>query len=409
VTTAASVILLLVVSLLADAAGGTAALRQLTLNVGACLGIGVLSAFLGEQLAQSGERLAVQRVRAADLAILKEYIIRSLSSGLLTVDRDGAVMTVNQAASEILSLDADAIIGQPVTAVLPALSPILAELGERQTLRRGEIRAARNGRELALGVSVTPLMDHRGEAIGRILNFQDLTELRRMEAQVKRAERLAVVGGVAAAVAHEIRNPLASISGSIELLRSAPQVGDENRQLMDIVVREVDRLNGLLGDLLDYARPREKVAMRIELGGVIDETVRVFAQDRTFAGVKVRPVLDPDATTRPVQADPAQLRQVVWNLLRNAAEAMPDGGEVRIELADAGGWAELRVIDEGVGIAPEDQEHLFEPFYTTKAGGSGLGLATVHRVVSEHGGTIGVTSSVGKGTTVTVRLPRPPA
>jgi two-component system sensor histidine kinase PilS (NtrC family) len=278
------------------------------------------------------------------------------------------------------------------------LRTVVGDIGERGVLRRGEISLG-GGR--ALGVSVAPLVDVKDRPVGRILNFLDLTELRRMEEQVLRARRLAIVGQLAAGVAHEIRNPLASISGSIELLRDAPQVDEENRQLMEIVLREVERLNGLVTELLEYARPRERVLGTIELDGLLQETVRVFSQDRSTSGVAVK------LETRParITGDPAQMRQVVWNLLRNAAEAMPQGGEIALSMADEPEWVELVISDTGSGIPAEDLERIFDPFFTTKTHGNGLGLATVHRIVTEHGGTIAVESKAGAGTEFRVRLP----
>ena len=375
-------------------------LRQLVLNVGAFAAIGVLAAYLGDELGRSGERLEKQRVRSLDLATLKEDIIRSLTSGLLTIDQAGNILTCNQTAGDILGVDDRQVIGHPIVAILPQLEGLLSGMGERDSVRRAEVR---NG-DLVLGVSASPLMNHRDEAIGRILNFSDLTELRRMEEQVKRAEKLAVIGGVAAAVAHEIRNPLASISGSIELLRAPLSTDDENGRLMDIVLREVDRLNGLVTELLEYARPRGRVTVEMDLGEALAETVRVFSQDRTWPGVEV--VLMERASAR-LAADPAQIRQVVWNLLRNAAESMPGGGTVRVELdvEDDGRTAVMTMVDTGAGITAEELEHIFEPFFTTKRQGTGLGLPTVHRIITEHGGTVSVASTVGAGTTIAVKLP----
>jgi two-component system sensor histidine kinase PilS (NtrC family) len=378
--------------------------RQLVLNIGACAAIGVLAAFLGDELARSGERLERQTARTLDLAALKEDIIRCLSSGLVTVDAAGRLMTCNAAAGDILGLHPDDALGRRAVDLVPELGPLLAGLRPGEALRRGEIRAVRaDGTTLVLGVSASPLVDHTGEPLGRILNFLDLTELRRMETQVRNAERLAVIGGVAAAVAHEIRNPLASISGSIELLRTAP-VDAENRELMDIVLREVDRLNRLVTEMLDYARPRDPMALPIDLGAVLDETARVFAQDRGRTHIRVELDVAADAAATRVVADPAQLRQVVWNLLANAADAMPAGGTVTLGLAVAGGWADLTVADHGTGIGADDLEHIFEAFFTTKRAGTGLGLPTVHRIVTAHGGQVSVASEPGRGTTVTVRL-----
>ncbi len=380
-------------------------LRAIMLNVGAMTAVAFLAAKLGEQLAQVGQTLARQSERVMDLAALKDDIIRCLSSGLVTVDSDGVVLTTNEAAGEILGIDPETSVGKPVAELLPALAPLLTTMDERQAVRRAEVNGRRSSGEIiVLGVSISPLMSHDDQPRGRILNFQDLTELRRMEKQVKRAERLAAVGGLAAGIAHEIRNPLASISGSIELLRAAPQIEGENKDLMDIVLRECDRLNGLVTDLLDYARPRERLPALVELGELLDETVRVFSQDRS--GPKLAVSFAGGAPIS-LQADPAQVRQVVWNLLRNAAEAMPDGGTITVSMATSGRWAEIIVADTGVGIAAEDREKIFEPFYTTKTRGSGLGLATVQRIVVEHAGELLVDSTVGKGTRFTVRLPLP--
>jgi two-component system, NtrC family, sensor histidine kinase PilS len=375
--------------------------RQLVLNGGAFAAIAFLSSFLGQQLAVSGEKLETQKLRTADLAQLNEDIIRSLTSGLVTVDGEGTILTFNEAAEEILGVPRQGALGRPIAEIVPEVGSILGDLGERGVLRRGEVSLAR-GR--ALGVSLAPLVDARDRAVGRILNFQDLTELRRMEEQMLRQRRLAMVGQLAAGVAHEIRNPLASISGSIELLKSAPEFDEENRQLMAIVLREVERLNGLVTDLLDYARPRERVLVALDLADLVKETVRVYAQDRSAPDVRLD--LHVDAAPARVVADPDQVRQVVWNLLRNAAEAMPSGGDLTVRVARSDDeWVELAVIDTGVGIAVDELEKIFDPFYTTKAQGSGLGLATVHRIVTEHGGTIAVTSEPGKGTEFRVRLP----
>lgn len=384
--------------------------RQLVLNGGAFAAVAFLAAKLGEQLASAGQRLETQEVRTADLAALNEDIIRCLSSGLITVDTNGKVLTFNEAAGEILGIAAEAARQRTLAELAPEVEELIGRVPGRGVMRRGEITIRRPGGERVLGISVSPLTNHRDEPVGRIVNFQDLTELRRMEAQVRRGERLAVIGQLAAGVAHEIRNPLASISGSIELLRSGPTTVDEDtRALMDIVLREVDRLNGMITDLLEYARPREPVMTPTDVRELLHETVRVFAQDRTTQNLRV--ALDaPDAGGAGVivQADAAQLRQVLWNLLRNAAESMPEGGDIQVELRVAREeqeWATVVVSDTGVGIAPDELDRIFDPFYTTKTRGSGLGLATVHRIVSEHGGTISVSSTPGSGTRFTIRLP----
>jgi two-component system sensor histidine kinase PilS (NtrC family) len=326
------------------------------------------------------------------------------------------VTRYNEAAAEITGFQARAALGRPIEAIAPEIAELVVRASGKAGLRREVIAVKRRSGERILGVSVSPLTNHRDRPVGHIVNFSDLTDLRRMEAQVQRAERLAAVGQMAAGVAHEIRNPLASISGSIELLRGTPTIDPESGALMEIVLREVDRLNGLITELLEYARPRERVLTPIDLGVVLDETLRVFAQDRTYAHVSATYAAEAEAADLEVQADPAQIRQVVWNLLRNAADAMPGGGEVKVSLRRVGEGvedgpdgdtrlAEFVVEDSGKGMSSEEQDRLFEPFFTTKTHGTGLGLATVHRIVSEHGGQILVESQVGRGTRMRIRLP----
>ena len=269
-------------------------------------------------------------------------------------------------------------------------------------------------------MSAAPLSDHAGGLIGRVIHFQDLTELKRMELAVARAERLASIGRLSAAIAHEIRNPLASISGSMELLRDAPGADPDSRKLMDIAVREVDRLNALVTSLLDYARPSTEERRVISLNDEVREVVAVFQGERRAERQDIRVAVETTGAAR-VEAAGGQLRQIVWNLLRNAADAMSAGGTITVRIAVEAGapdgasvgagpaWTRLTFTDTGSGIPKADLDHIFEPFFSTKSGGSGLGLPTVARIVDDHRGTIEVDSEVGRGTTVVIRLPAAPA
>ncbi len=390
--------------------------RQLVVNLAAFLAVGFLAAQLAAELSRAGERLEATRTVASDLAARSADVIRCLSSGLVTVDLGGRVTSWNEAASDITGIPRSSAEGRPVRELLPALAPLLEQAEAGSALRRAEVAVTRpDGGTVWLGLSTSPLTDHRAETIGHIVNFQDLTALREMSAAVKRSEQLAVVGKLAASIAHEIRNPLAAISGSVELLEppassSAPPIPEaETRQLIGIVKREVDRMNGLVTQLLDYARPRSMMATPLELGVLVRDTVLVFGQDRSFPGVNVQQ--DEAAAPVMVNADPEQLRQVVWNLIRNAAEAMPEGGNLHIAVKavpagpDTPAHAELVVRDSGAGIASDDIERIFDPFFTTKRRGTGLGLATVYRIVADHQGTIEVTSTPGSGAVFTVSLP----
>ena len=239
-----------------------------------------------------------------------------------------------------------------------------------------------------------------------------------MEANLSRSERLAAAGQLAADMAHEIRNPLAAISGSIEVMREPGADADRNDRLMDIVLREVRRLDGLIGDFLQYARPAIAKPEIIDLAHVVEDVVKMFEGARP-AGVDLSVEVQADTTAL---ADPTQLRQVLWNLLLNAAQAMPDGGRMRLAAApirapqgagptgrnvheEALAQVEITVSDTGVGIRPDVLERVFDPFFTTKPKGSGLGLPTVHRIIEDHGGSLRIESEVGQGTAIHIRLP----
>lgn len=380
--------------------------RYIALNLAAIVGVGALAFNLGGQLQRTSAHLEKQRSAAADLLTLHEDIVHCLTSGLVTVDSRSQILTFNRAAQEILGMSAKQAIGHRLGEISPALAELLEKTPENRPSRRAEVTQPMGSGELILGASVSPLYDHTYRTIGRILNFQDLTEMRRMEEHVSRAERLAVIGGLAAGVAHEIRNPLASISGSIELLSNSPTTDDDSRALMGIVTREIERLNKLVTEFLEYAHPRSPTLAPLELPPLIEDTVRVFVQDPRFERVELsfeKPETEP---AHPLRADASKLRQLLWNLLRNAAEAASAGGHhVRLSLEWDEIGAILRIRDDGPGIPRESFDRIFDPFFTTKARGSGLGLATVHGIVRDHGGTLRAENEESGGACFTARLP----
>ncbi len=377
--------------------------RTLGINYAALIGVGALSFIFGDQLQKGAESLATTRRAVADLYTLHQDIVRSLASGLITIAPDGTVLAANHAAGEILRQPAQGMISQHIDALMPGLSAQM--LGAGGALRRADVEIhTKGGQELTVGVTVSPLRDVRDQVIGRIVNFQDLTELRRLEKQTALQDRLATVGQLAAGIAHEIRNPLASISGSIELLKQAPQASEDDRTLMTIVHREITRLNALIGDLLDYANPRPQRPVELDLGVLVEETLQVARGDQAFADVELTCEVDQPLT---ITADPAKLRQVLWNLVRNAADAASAGGKhVKVTARSGAVAATITVADDGPGIPPDQIARIFDPFFTTKSAGTGLGLATSHAVVAEHRGQIDVISTVGEGTKMVVTLPR---
>jgi len=370
------------------------------------ISVGSLGVSLARQRRKAGERLAIHQQLVGDLASLHQDTIRCLSSGLVTTTLDGTITTMNDAACDILGITLAPPIGQKLASHIPSLEVVLAKVGAQGRVLRDEVDAIRaDGVERRLGLSATPLSDHTGNVTGRVIHFQDLTDLRHMEQAVARAERLAGIGRLAANIAHEIRNPLASISGSVEVLKRLPGADAETCNLVDIAVREVDRVNALISNLLDYARPRTEDRQRLDLAEMVAEIAKIFELERRAKEVR----LQLHAPTNVwVEAASGQMQQVLWNLLRNAAEAMPEGGAIYLSTAQRNVTppeAILMVRDTGIGIAREDLEHIFEPFFSRKAGGTGLGLATTARIVEDHKGTIDVLSHPGKGTTFTIHLP----
>jgi two-component system sensor histidine kinase PilS (NtrC family) len=279
----------------------------------------------------------------------------------------------------------------------------------RTDVARGETDfSTARGQRLRLGYSSFELLGRAGEAIGAAVIFQDLTELRAMEEKVARSERLADLGGVASGLAHELRNPLASMMGALSLLEENPEMPAEDRRLMEIALREAGRLESLVTHFLDFARPAPPRPVACDLAPLLAETLDVFAHD-PGAHVETERALAP----APGWCDPGQMKQVVWNLLRNAAEAAGERspgspGHVRAACGVDDGMAWLAVEDDGPGIPPDDRTRVFLPFFTTKRAGTGLGLATVHRIVDQHGGSIAVEPAAMGGARFVVRLPRAP-
>ena len=251
--------------------------RSLSLNLAAIVGMGALAINLGTQLDQTSVAVEAQKSVAADLMTLHRDIVHSLASGVITTDREGRVTSYNEAAKDILGIGPDIEFRPPLRDISQDLEKSLDGLKLDETMRRGELVIPSQGENKVLGISITPLVDHKLEILGRIINFQDLSDMKRMEEHMHRSERLAVIGGLAAGVAHEIRNPLASISGSIELLGSLPDVDEENKTLMTIVTREIDKLNVLITELLDYTNPKELHESSTSCQAIIDDILQVLS------------------------------------------------------------------------------------------------------------------------------------
>lgn len=361
-------------------------------NVVGLVLVSLLASALAERLRRTGGQLREAAQSAAGHARFNEDLMRSLASGLLTVDAEGEVRRINPAGAALLGGTADDITGTDARDLLPLRDSLID--GER-----GEGDATRlDGSTFPVGFSCSPLRDADDQVLGTLVLFQDLTELNQLRDLAERAERLAALGRLSAGLAHEIRNPLGSIAGSVELVMEAPGIDAEDKRLLELVLGETDRLNDLVTTMLDVGRPREPELVSVDLGALATE---VAGLAKGKAKVHVEAPSDPVR----VSADPAQMRQVLWNLVKNALQFSPPSGEVHVQV----GWDDasrpiVSVRDEGPGIRPEDRAHLFDMFFSKRHHGVGLGLALVRQIVEAHRGEITVESEPGEGSTFTVHL-----
>ena len=371
--------------------------------------VGLLSARLAEYQTHSDTRLIAATQSLATLRAFHERIVESIRSGLITTDLEGRIFTFNAAAEEITGYKEKDVRGQHASIFFGDLtehmSASMQTPGVRATSPRLESDClTAEGLRLRLGFSISPLFSEAGATTGMIITFQDLTQVRVLEQISKRQDQLAAIGRMAASIAHEIRNPLAAMRGSIQMLRHEMSPDSSQAELMEIILRESDRLNRIITDFLSYARPRTVTHTTVDVGDLLNKT---FTLLRYSPEVNERQSVEADVCHGPwlAEADPEQLQQVFWNLARNALQAMPDGGRLHAKVArNSNNRLRITFADTGRGMSPVQVEHLFEPFSST-TGGTGLGLSIVYQIIRDHGGTINVSSREGQGTKITIELP----
>ncbi len=379
------------------------------LNLFGFFAVALLIGSLASRLQSAGARLEQASTQIADLQALNQHVIDSLPSGLVTTDPSRTILTFNRAAEAITGLSARSAIGRSIETVLQLPASVVATLdgdSPGPVARRGEFEyITADGRRIEIGLAATHLQTPGGRA-GLLFSFQDVTDIKKLERASAIQQRLAAVGEMAAGIAHEIRNPLASMSGSIQILRQELPLSSEQEQLMDIVLRESERLNSTIRSFLAYARPQRFQIARIDVRRALNDAALLLRNNTEAAEGHVIEI-DLPPTELWYDADEGQIKQIVWNLATNGLRAMPDGGRLRLAAAPEpdGGGVVITVRDEGVGMAPDAIDGLFQPFHGSFAKGSGLGLAIVHRIVTDYNGRIQVSSQPGAGTTVSVRLP----
>ncbi|MGE5851219.1 MAG: ATP-binding protein [Candidatus Methylomirabilota bacterium] len=441
-------------------AGGLAPLRpagyavyQVLVHTVAFLAVAILSSHLADRLRQAGRELEQRGVDLRNLQNLHQAIVANVPSGIMTLDLGGHVVTFNQAAERITGFRFEALRDQPwqVTPfrVCSGLGEFFAHPDPSLPPPPTEVYLTRrDGRAIPVGIAFSPMRGEDEEPVGLVAIFQDLTERKQVEEQLRRKDRLAALGQLAASIAHEIRNPLAAISGSVEVLKEDQILEEPNRDLLDIVLREARRLKLITGQFLDFAKPRPLLFRPCPLRPLVEETLHLLTKsserhpDTTWA-------LTEEPSDLSVLADADQLRQVVWNLCLNAIQAMPEGGRLTVTLRalpagsplvdssisplgriggssrgdqltnppidqstsppDGGEWVEMAFQDTGRGIPSQELERIFDPFYTTRASGTGLGLAIARKILESMGGRIDVASRPDAGTTFRLWLRRAPA
>lgn len=384
-------------------------IQIVSFHVVAFLVVGLLSARLSERRS-SGDLLDEATKSLANLRMLHERIIESIRSGLITTDLEGRIFTFNAAASEITGHRSDEMIGTSIHDlfgdVSEAVEFALSDVHDPEQPPRFETHLETpDGFAVRIGYSVSLLYSETNETSGLIVTFQDLTEIRSMEENVRRKDRLAAVGRVGAGLAHEIRNPLGAMRGAIQVLESSTPKDSVHADLMKIIMRESDRLNSIITNFLSYARPKAGNFVETDICDAIRETVKLIKHG---PDVSDKHIVETDLPDCPVFVigDSTQLKQIFWNLARNSIKAMPQGGTFSIGLELAlNKRVRIRFSDTGSGMPPEQVEQLFEPFSNSTTGGTGLGLSIVYQIVKDHNGVINVRSSEGEGTVITVELP----
>ncbi|HKT12008.1 MAG TPA: ATP-binding protein [Terriglobia bacterium] len=370
--------------------------------------VAYLASYLAETLRKTGAELRDRRGQVASLQAVNEHVIRSMRDGLITTNLEGIVMELNPAGVEILGCKKDSALAEPIESLLGCLGPESEEF-RRLVSGHGRMEVEfdhPSGGKRILGVSVSHLVIPESGTAGYIYSVQDLTVQKRLQAQFRMRDRMATLGRLAAGIAHEIRNPLASISGSAKVLETMGDIDEDEHKLIAIVSRESERLNKLVSDFLLYSREQRFEFSEVDLVVLIEETLLLLRHRSDFPGsIGIERILPRHPVKVPADAD--KLRQVFWNVCDNALKAMKDGGTLTVEVR-GGQRGIVRIIfrDTGQGIEPPQLERLFEPFQPGFSEGTGLGLAIVYQIVQGHGGHIQVESSPGQGTEFIIDLPK---
>ncbi|HBG45577.1 MAG TPA: hypothetical protein DDW94_01145 [Deltaproteobacteria bacterium] len=378
-------------------------------NILAFFTVAYLAGYLAERTAKVERELEEKGIDYERLEALNRQIVENITSGIMTLDDRMRITSFNREAENVTGYTLREVYYRGVEEIFPGM------LGKGFEYAMSGVRVEekfrkKTGEEIYLGFTIS---QGQGGDVDSIIIFQDLTRLREMEEALQRDERMKALGELSVGIAHEIRNPLASISGSIQMLRQDSDPTGDDRRLMDIILRETDRLNLLITDYLLFAKPAREPRETVDLSAIINETVKVFRNCPEASRISIETHVSDSFR---LHGDPRQLGQVFWNLFVNAAHAMEAGGRLTVSTGyttkggilhdkDGAGFVEVTVADTGAGIRPADIKKIFDPFFSTKDRGTGLGLAIVHRIIQSHNGFIEVLSVSGNGATFRILLP----
>lgn len=372
------------------------------INLFAYIAIAYLSSTLSQKLRQVDVQLQDKSGALQNLQAMHENVIHSMRGGLITTDLEGRITLLNIPGQRLLGRSARQVLGKTVHELfldpLPNVDSFAVTFEVKSIVPSGE--------ERTFGVTATPLRMTEQEVAGYVYTFSDLTEMKRLEREVRMRDRLAAVGRMAAGIAHEIRNPLASIAGSVQVLAGISALSEEQRTLVNIVTRESERLNDIISDFLVYSREKRLQFASVDLISLLDDTLILLQNHPRQEQNAVKIVREFEVSEAIAWADADRIKQVFWNLCENAMRAMPNGGQLTAGIAERGQELEVTIRDTGVGISQQQMEKIFEPFQSNFTGGTGLGLAIVYQVIQAHEGTISVNSEPGKGTEFVLRLKR---
>jgi len=359
---------------------------------------GIFSLFMVQ--AYRSTRMSLSRIKA-----FSDNVVENMPIGLLAIDGEGKVASFNQTAESVLERPSEVVLGKSADEVLPnELWALRNRVTDGKRVLEQELDCPLGeGRAIPLGVSLSKLEGDDGMVLGDLILFRDLTEVRALQKEIERSERLASLGRLAAGIAHEIRNPLSSIKGFATYFGERYKDVPEDRKTADIMVQEVERLNRVITQLLEFARPMTVQKKPSPLGPVIQHSLKTIEREALTSDVKIETKLPDEIPQVPMDGD--RINQVLLNLYLNAIEAMEEGGTLAVEVANEAGGLRISVSDTGKGIKGKDISHVFDPYFTTKQSGTGLGLAIVHKIIESHEGDIKLDSEPGRGTRVTIILP----